>query len=228
MASPKSRITVFSTASLLAFSLGSAHLVAQSPLEMEAQDEYVPVADVVVDGEFIDISTHIQFERAVLRVSGPQGYNVTLRVPADTTAITADLLLDAEPAEMIDAKESSFETDQQWQALPDGNYRYELDLISNNRLIGREIGEFQVINGTASNHEQFSQSARLSNSLIGRIAGAVLDILVPSAQAQSNTFNSLIVLDDHNNNDLTWVSYDNDGETDNWRVGHRSGEFWWS
>ena len=228
MVSPKSKITVISAASLLAFSLGSAQLLAQPPEETAAWDEQLPVADIVVAGEFIDIATHIEFERAVLRVSGPQGYAATLRIPADTRAITADLLLDAEPAEMPASNNMTLEADQGWHTLPDGNYRYELDLISGDSLIGREIGEFQVTNGAASDHEPFSRNNRISSSLMRRIAGAVFDILIPSAQAQSNLFPSVIVLDDHNDDNRSWVSYNNNSESDNWRVGHRSGDFWWS
>lgn len=61
---------------------------------------------------------------------------------------------------------------------------------------------------------------------LAMLAGAVA-IPFSVAEAQSTTFDSVVVLDDHNANDATWVRFENAGELQDWSVGHRRGDFNW-
>lgn len=222
-------ITAISAIGLLSIAIASTNVIAQDHEVESAYSAELAVADVMVSGEFVDFSAHVEFERAVVRISGPNGYSATIRVPAGTSTITADLIVDAQPAAMEDPNVHAYasEADGSWHTLPDGEYRYELVMVSGDREIRRQTGDFRVVSGTASDDGYHSQSSTHTPTLLERIAGATLDFLIPSANA-SNTFNSLIVLDDHDGNDKSWVSYDNESFGANWRVGHDSDDFIWA
>jgi hypothetical protein len=228
MIKTKRKFITMSAVTILALSIGGTNTIAQDYDEDGAQFEQPPVADVMVAGEFIDFTAHAKFERAVVRISGPEGYSAIVRVPGGASIITVDLLLDAEPAESGDTFSLASGTQGNWHTLPAGEYRYEIDLISDNRLIGREIGRFRVEGGIASDGDRLSQHGPEAQSLLQRFVGAVFDLLIPSASAQSVQSDDWIFIHDESNDNRSWVAYDNDSESSTWRVGHRDGDFWWN
>jgi hypothetical protein len=227
MSSAKRKLTAISVVALLAASLGSTNAISQNHDEESMHPAEPPAVSAIIAGEFFDVTAHVSFERAVIRVSGPKGYSATIQIPAGTSTITADLILDASPApfEDLDLRAYASDTDGKWHTLPDGEYHYEIVMISGDRIIGGKSGVFRVESGIASDDVDYnSHSNAHAPNLFQRIAGAALHLLVPSANAQ-NTFPSLIVLDDHDNSNQSWVSYDNESHAANWRVGHINGYF---
>lgn len=168
---------------------GTAFLVALSPFGLSvAQDENLsisntePAAEVSIGAQFIDVDPIVEFDHAVLRVSGPDGYALTRTVSTEKgkSYITADLLLDAEPA-----RQENFDEPVPWNHLPNGKYYFEIQFHSANGSKQRQSGSFKVKDGTAVSTDQNPLSATHSNSVIQRIAGTLLNLLIPSAQAQS-------------------------------------------
>jgi|GEM_PF-6158391 len=168
----------------------SSPLVASEPSE-------ATVATVAIGQRFIDVEASVNFESAVLRVAGPQGYALTRHVSVvDGPFITADLLLDAEPARFGGAAEL-----QQRDFVPDGTYRYEIEFRTGDGSVEISTGAFRVEGGSAYElqpvEEEAAEDAPLSykhdqTGLIGRVAGAVVDFVFPSAHAQSGDFDNFV------------------------------------
>jgi hypothetical protein len=146
------------------------------------------VAMVSVGAQFIDVEPLVGFDQAVLRVAGPDGYALTTVVSAqEGNYITADLLLDAE-----DARRNGMEELQPWMNLPNGNYYYEIILQTNDGHSERQSGVFEVRDGAALKNEPEPLSDSTEGGLFGRMAGALLDLLIPSASAQAGDFDDFV------------------------------------
>lgn len=168
---------------------GAAFVVALSPFGPSVAQDQTPsisnagnAAEVSIGAQFIDVDPVVEFDHAILRVSGPDGYALTRTISAEKgeSYITADLLFEAEPA-----RQENSEEPVPWNHLPDGKYYFEIQFYSGNGFKERQSGSFKVEGGTAVSPSQHPLSATPSNSVIERIAGALLDILVPSAYAQT-------------------------------------------
>lgn len=226
------KFTIISATALLAASIGSSHVIAQDYDEEAARIAQSPVADAMVGGEFIDFTPNIKFERATVRISGPKGYSATVQIPAGTPAITADLIFDAAPAPVGDLALEAYtsEVDGSWISLPDGEYRYELVMISGDRIVGRHTGDFRVEGGKAMDGNKSQSNAHAPTTLFQRIAGAALDLLIPSASAQVLTTDNYLDVADASANNQTYIRYANDNVTssDYWRVGNASSDYRWA
>ncbi len=188
MVSPKSKITVISTVSLLAFALGSTSPVAQTFDPDTADLEASPIATAMIGGEFIDFSTHIEFDFAVLRIAGPQQYAASLRFSGHTPHITADLLLDAEPMDGEDQAldDNGYNLNNHFQQLPNGPYRYELVLMANGRVVGTKVGQFVVEDHLALEIDTGQDFSSIRTpSRLQKVGAAILNIVFPQAHAQT-------------------------------------------
>lgn len=216
---PLSSVTAISAIGLLSLAIASTNVIAQDYEGESAYRAELPAADVMVSGEFIDFMPQVEFERAVVRIAGPEGYSATVRIPAGTDAITADLLLDAHPAPTEDINRDVYasESDRSWHTLPDGKYRYELVMTASNEVIAVENGHFFVENGVAvDNSESNETSSTTSPNFIQRLAGAVLDILVPQAHAQTLEGSRLELSNTQGGGPRISWDHDDDGSIEWW------------
>lgn len=190
--------------------------VAGQTADLNAQDRHSKAtlerqpATMMLGPGFIDFDVHIDAERAILRIAGPERYGLTLRTDMAST-VTADLLFDARPPNDL---EEHPDAKPVWDELPDGRYSYELNLYTaaGERHVTR--GQFQVSGGqpqkiAAPRNE--GQSSTSEPGWLGRIAGAALDFLVPSAHAGLFEDDFLDVLDAQadNNTNVTLRNVDN-------------------
>lgn len=177
---------------------------ANAGLQAAAAD----VATMTVGPQFIDFSPHVSAERAILRISGPQRYALTIRTD-EPSAVTVDLLLDAEPANDL---EENPHAQAYWDQLPEGQYSYELNLYTADGQRHVKSGHFEVNNGSAKELNKPTMGEEHSSTYepnwLEQLAGATLDFLVPSAHADTAS-NFIDVLDDAQDND-TDVTLHND------------------
>ncbi|MDT8321960.1 MAG: tail fiber domain-containing protein [Xanthomonadales bacterium] len=181
---------------LIPFSIATAFLaaivlgpMAQVPANAQ-QAPRLELADVQVGAEFIDIQIPAVFEAATLRISGPDGYALTLHLPGAGSTITADLLFDAAPVDL--RQQPDHGALQLRDRLPDGIYTYELETFAKDGTQDRVSGQFRVEGGAAIQKAPAAQvdtdegvTQEAEPGVVQRLAGAVLDFLVPSAQADS-------------------------------------------
>ena len=221
---PLSSVTAISAIGLLSLAIASTNVIAQDYEGESAYRAELPAADVMVSGEFIDFMPQVEFERAVVRIAGPEGYSATVRIPAGTDAITADLLLDAHPAPTEDINRDVYasESDRSWHTLPDGKYRYELVMTASNEVIAVENGHFFVENGVAvDNSESNETSSTTSPNFIQRLAGAALDILVPQAHAQDLEGSHLELSNTQGGGPRISWDHDDDGSIEWWTFANK-------
>jgi hypothetical protein len=102
-----------------------------------------PIATEQLGGTILSLTPQTEYERATLRVSGPDGYALTKRFAA-TTTITADLLLEAETPEGAPTRERTI--------LADGRYRYEVVFDAGEEESWVHTGMFLVEGGAAVAH----------------------------------------------------------------------------
>ncbi|TVQ32512.1 MAG: tail fiber domain-containing protein [Wenzhouxiangella sp.] len=195
--------------------LASAPLVAQTDEEGgEASAE--KHALITVGGQYVDVELTNSFERAILRVSGPEGYALTRVVSAqEGRFITADLLMDAEYARQAQAEEPS-----PWLTLPDGVYYYEVSFEDSIRASHSQSGSFRVRAGAVEVMNSNSAITHPSFRKIRRLANALFDSLVPTAQA--DTFDNFVTIANPSGTGLTRLNLtDQAGATitaGSWRV----------
>lgn len=106
-------------------------------------------------GTVLQLEPRVSYERAFLRVAGPQGYELRKRL-APGEPIAADLLAEAEtrrPEETgADGKigrEERGEARASWTALPEGRYVYEVVFTGAAGESLAHVGHFRVENGAA-------------------------------------------------------------------------------
>lgn len=194
--------SVITKSSLLAMALCSS-LTVLSFNYAHAVDP-AGIAEVTVGTGFIDVQVHTEFDHAVLRVAGPDGYAAHLQVLDGSKFITADLLLDAEDNELNQRLDSS--TPLRWQALPDGIFSYEVVLFDSEgsskvvtgsfRIEAGQVVDFrpaQPIVGADSEATEGDQLGALDQpGLLQRAFGSLLNILIPSAHAQPGDFDNFV------------------------------------
>ncbi|NBB91741.1 MAG: hypothetical protein GVY32_01060 [Gammaproteobacteria bacterium] len=178
--------------------VGAGILAVALASPINAQQGHETVAAVTVGAQFLDVEAQADFDTAILRVSGPQGYAARMRVNEGGRYLTADLLLDAEPAGNINPQLIAMgeATPQQWSSLVDGRYYYEVVFTFPGGDIRKVSGEFEVVGGAAQTVPQrdieqdeslgaFTPAAEIHEpNWLERGIGAVLDFIVPSAHAQ--------------------------------------------
>lgn len=206
-------LAVFSGMMLAGILGSSAPSIADEPRDMLSADS-PELAEVTVGQGFMDVQLHSEPKRSTLRIAGPQGYAMTIRAEGQIY-ITADLLLDAEPSrhkleEIEAAKARGVENPgtADWQALPEGTYVYEIIADDGTGRPDKQVGRFVVEGGTVTLLDDRQSSAYQPN-WIERLAGAALDLLVPSAHAQGGTFDNFIDILDSSGNDFTDITLHN-------------------
>jgi hypothetical protein len=196
-----------------------------------------------IAGQYLDISPAVEFEHGILTVSGPNGYILEQRIDSGglkffAVELTADGTSNQlEPAEI-----------KRWDSLPGGKYTFEVALYADGSLITREAGSFHVKNGSISDlhmpssssidqtemetesgskdrFDQGTSAVEQPNFLI-RALGAVINTIVPSAQAQSLQSDTYVGINDPSNVDRAYVRYENDTHGF-WRNGLIDGRFRW-
>ncbi|NEZ04104.1 tail fiber domain-containing protein [Wenzhouxiangella sp. XN201] len=188
------RNTKLVISTLAALAVSAAIFGPGTPNSAEAQDLSISSdTEVYVGPEFIDIQTANTFNSAELRIAGPKGYALTLNVPKSGSFVTADLLLEAKSPHFQHSADGQASA-QLLEKLPDGIYTYELITFSGDGVQQRVTGQFHVDGGTAiekrsldgadlETDEGLSQNAQ--PGIIQRVAGNLLDFLVPSAHADT-------------------------------------------
>lgn len=164
------------------------------------------IATVHVSGEFMEIASHVAFDQGVLRIAGPEGYALTLAMPAQASILTTDLVADAELASSTNrlhhrpGLQPKVGATQTVPALADGIYHYEIKLFSNGQLLGTNSGIFQVEDGLAYQPQNNETAPRADEalsqwhapSLMERALGGVLDLLIAPASAASGDFDDFV------------------------------------
>lgn len=178
-------------ASLAALSLPLIASDQQAPASDQPNAAAAEAANVEIGQHFIDIEAMVAFDSATLRIAGPNGYALTRRhTSEDGNYITADLILDAE-----DARRGA-EHLSAWSNLPDGRYYFEVDFHGAAGSIKRHSGSFVVEDGAAvqlgDEPLSFEAPEQPEAGMLQRVAGTLLDILVPSAHAQSGDFDNFV------------------------------------
>lgn len=168
---------------------------------------------------YMDFDIHVEAQRAILRVSGPEGYAMTTRIEKPEF-ITVDLVMDAgsnpQKRESLQADTAS------WKTLPDGPYNYELMIYTPDGQRHTIRGKFDVVDGTTIPRDRTLQpsisddalsAASESENWLQSLASATLDILIPSAAAQSGDHDEFVIIRDadaDNNTRINFVNTDHD------------------
>lgn len=173
-------------------------------------------AQVTVVSGYVDVEIRAPYERAVLRVAGPDGFALTRAVNAGEGFLAVDLVLDAQPEFAGQGQPSTARS-----ALPDGVYHFEVVVSGTDGNRHVTSGTFQVKGGEAVYDsvdlglgEEFSYRSDAKPGWALRAIGGLLDALVPSAHAQQ-TFTTDIRISKLN----PALLFDSTASTgDNWRI----------
>lgn len=146
-------------------------------------------------------------DMAVLRVSGPEYYTLSLRA-RDSDMLTANLSKDANVSFLDDDDPAR---DIFWSDLPNGEYSFELMVYTPDGLRHTTRGYFRVRNGTADTEvtlrdpfgEDFSMMTP-EQGWLARAGSSVLDFFIPTAQAQQ--FDDWINIRDSSDDDHTRIN----------------------
>lgn len=121
------------------------------PVQLSAAPAADPQARVASErfaGTLLILVPQSPYERAVVRIAGPEGYSLSQTLPAGS-ALEVDLLADSEPLSR-DRTPSQVEAGADQPMLPDGKYNYELVLFDQAGQRQVQSGSFTVAGGNAT------------------------------------------------------------------------------
>lgn len=162
-------------------------------------DEVLPAADVDVFGASLTIQTFVPHQSSSLLVAGPAGYALTLQLDQPYADIAVDLVGEAEQPAQQDAPATTGEASS--VGLSAGAYHYEFTLYDGRETIGRASGSFAVGDdgqtyqplspvdqiGVDAELPGDASTANFAVELWRRLAGSLLDWLMPVANASDST-----------------------------------------
>lgn len=207
--------------------IGLAHM----PLNLAAQSSSdirvsypaagAPVqATVNIDKASINVDFNLEADFAVVRISGPDFYTISKRID-NADRVSVDLLKDLDFSAYVDS-EIEQEALADAISLPDGRYTFEIMAHSAEGIRHTTRGSFEVYAGNAfllpSRAAMPSTDEGVSDigepGLMQRIAGSILNFVVPSAHAQSSFVDDFVSVTDTANDNDTGVNLFNDSFTD--------------
>lgn len=218
----------------LILTVGMASLAANAQHFVSEPAKSPTHAEVIVGPMSLEFDFRQDANLAILRVSGPDRYALSVRTQ-DSNYLTAHLSDDANVSFLADDDPAR---QNFWEVIPDGKYTFELMVYTDDGLRHTTRGEFEVSHGSAlpgatMRHELDDDLSSLNHqqneaSWFESLAGKVLDAIIPSAQAQSGSFDNWINIWDDAEDDATRINMRNTNETDlslhNWQGSFRINE----
>lgn len=183
---------------LRAITISAAVLAVVAPVlaqpSMQPSMRPGPIATEQVGGTILTVAPTISYEKALLRVSGPDGY--ALSKVFTEGGITADLLASAEPLVQGQGAQAIAER----LILADGRYKYEVVFTGANEKTQSFTGMFFVEGGSAVSRE--AKRSELAD-VRGDLAGAGESS--GGGYTETTNVDDILQIFDTNDNDSTHI-----------------------
>jgi hypothetical protein len=199
-------------------------LASQTTHAADAPTRPIPEEPAIVErlaGTILELVPEAVWDRALIRISGPDGYSLTERLPAGEP-ITVDLLARAEQRIATDATPAPRSRGESPAALPDGRYVWELELVDAAGDRRTHAGVFFVESGTLVSRQTLR--GRLG-AIAGELAAARTATDADPTLAPAAAEADYLTITDLANDGITYLNLDSDSPSNlYWRVANIQGD----